>query len=187
MRKLFSQAALVPLMLLASASASAATWVNDPEDSTVIFKYSYSGTPYQGEFKNVEAIFELDPQSPGSCRFEVTIPITDIDVGDEETLSYMHDIELFDVDRFPTASFEATQCRLESLNSFVADGMLTIRDQTHPISFPFNLEIEGQRFRLTSEVTVQRLDYGVGLGYFANTSAVPNDVIVEVDVYAVMQ
>src|SRR5690554_6678108 len=127
MRKLFSQAALVPLMWLTSVTASAATWVNDPDATTVIFKYSYSGTPYQGEFKNVEAIFELDPLSPGNCRFEVTIPITDIDVADEETLSYMHDIELFDVDRFPTASFEATECRLESLNSFTADGMLTIR------------------------------------------------------------
>jgi hypothetical protein len=43
------------------------------------------------------------------------------------------------------------------------------------------------RFRLTSEVTLQRLDYGVGLGYFANTSAIPNDVVIAVDVYAKMQ
>lgn len=187
MRKFLTRAAVAPLLFLTSLTASAATWVIDPDGSTVIFKYSYSGTPYQGEFKNVEAIFEIDPLSPGDCRFEVTIPITDIDVGDEETLSYMHDIELFDVDRFPISTFEATECRLQSINSFVADGMLTIRDQTHPISFPFKLEIEGRRFRLTSEVTVQRLDYGVGLGYFANTSAVPNEVVVEVDVYAVMQ
>src|SRR5690554_1902394 len=187
MRKLFSRAAVAPLLLLTSSSASAMTWVIDQEDSTVVFKYSYSGTPYQGAFRNIDAVFEIDPLSPGDCRFEVTIPIGDMDIDDEETLSYMMDIELFDVDRFPTARFEATECRLESMNSFVADGMLTIRDQTHPISFPFKLEVEDRRFRLTSEVTVQRLDYGVGQGYFANTSAVPNDVVVEVDVYAVMQ
>jgi hypothetical protein len=50
--------------------------------------------------------------------------------------------------------------------------------------FPFTLEIEGDRFHLTSEVVVKRLDFNVGMGYFANTSAIPNDVVVAVDVYA---
>ena len=70
----------------------------------------------------------------------------------------------------------------------VADGNLTIRDQTHPLSFPFNLDIEmvdGQpRFHLTSEVTIQRLEYGVGQGYWANTATIPNDVLIQIDVYA---
>ena len=191
MRNLFYRAALAPLLLAGSLSAHAATWVLDPTDSTVVFKYSYSGTPYQGKFENVEAVFEIDPLNPGSCTFSVTIPINDINVGDEETQSYLLDVELFDVDQFPTATFIADTCRLESLNSFVADGTLTIRDQTLPLSFPFNLDVgtsEGKmRFHLTSEVTIQRLDFGVGQGYFANTSAIPNDVSIAVDVYAVMQ
>jgi polyisoprenoid-binding protein YceI len=191
MRTLFYRAALAPLLLVSSLSAHAAAWVLDPADSTVLFKYAYSGTPYQGKFENVEALFEIDLLSPGSCTFSVTIPIADINVGDEETLSYLLDVELFDVDQFPTATFKADKCRLESLNSFVADGTLTIRDQTQPLSFPFKLDVgtsEGKmRFHLTSEVTVQRLNFGVGLGYFANTSAIPNDVNIAVDVYAVMQ
>jgi polyisoprenoid-binding protein YceI len=44
---------------------------------------------------------------------------------------------------------------------------------------------DGQpRFHMTSEVTIQRLDYGVGQGYWANTSTIPNDVLIKVDVYA---
>lgn len=180
----FVKAALAPLMLAASVSAQAATWEIDPEDSTVIFKYSYSDTPYQGEFNNVQATFEIDPLSPSGCKIDVLIPIIDLDVGDEETESYMFDIELFDVDQFPTATFTADQCELTSVNSFTAKGLLTIRDQTMPIDFPFELSIDGTRFNLTSEVTVQRLDFGVGQGYFANTSAIPNEVAIEVDVYA---
>lgn len=178
-----------PLLLLVAVQVSAATWKLDPAESRVIFKYSFEGTPYQGEFKNVEATFNIDPMKPGSCDFTVTIPITDTYVESPEVLDYLMDIELFDVDQFPTASFTAEKCRLESVNSFVADGTLTIRDQTHPISFPFKLDIDiydGQpRFHLTSEVTIERLKWGVGQGYWANTAAVPNDVIVEVDVYAV--
>jgi polyisoprenoid-binding protein YceI len=190
MRTLLYRAALAPLLLFVSLSAQAATWVLDPDNSSVVFKYSYSGTPYQGEFKNVTATFEIDPLSPSNCKFEVMIPINDIYVEDEETLSYMMDVELFDVDQFPTARFVADKCRLESPNSFVADGMLTIRDQTHPLSFPFKLDVSlagGLRFNLTSEVTIRRLDYGVGLGYWANTSAIANDVTIAVDVQAVKQ
>jgi polyisoprenoid-binding protein YceI len=84
-------------------------------------------------------------------------------------LEYLLDVEMFDAAQFPTASFQATQSRLESVISFVADGSLTIRDQTHPISFPFLFEVEmndGQpRFHLTSEVTFKRLDFNVGTGY----------------------
>lgn len=191
MFKQFSKAALAPCLLLAGLPAVAANWVLEPAESTVFFKYSYEGTPYQGEFKNVEATFDIEPTNPGSCQFSVTIPIADIDVDSPEVLDYLLDIELFDVDQFPTATFKAEKCRLESGSAFVADGTLTIRDQTRPISFPFNLDVElydGQvGFHLTSEVTIQRLDFGVGQGYWANTASIPNDVVVAVDVVAMQQ
>ena len=188
MRKSFYRAALAPLLLLGSVSTTqAANWVIDPEGSEVVFSYTYSGTPYSGKFVNIDATFEIDPTSPADCQIDVTIPIEDMAIDDEETKSYLLDIELFDVGRFPTATFTADSCEMESMNEFVADGQLTIRDQTHPLRFPFTLNIEGDRFNLTSEVTIQRLDYGVGQGYFANTSAIPNEIDVAVDVYAEMQ
>lgn len=192
MRTIFKTAALAPLAaLIIAVPTHAANWGIDQAESRVVFKYSYEGTPYEGEFKNVEATFNIDPMSPGSCDFQVTIPIEDVSVGDAETLDYLLDLEMFDVDQYPTATFSASKCKLESMNSFVADGVLTIRDQTHPISFPFDFEIEmydGQvRFHMTSEVTIQRLEFGVGQGYWANTSTIPNDVVVAIDVYANQQ
>jgi len=188
MSKLFARAAVVPLALIGAMSAQAAVFELDPAESTVVFKYSYEGTPYQGEFKNVQASFDIDIANPGSCNFSVTIPIADIAVDGAEVKDYLMDIEMFDVDQFPTASFQATKCSLQSVNSFTAEGSLTIRNQTHPIAFRFTLDIEmndGQpRLHLTSEVTVKRLDFGVGQGYWANTSTIPNDVVIQVDVYA---
>ena len=187
MRTMFYRAALAPLLLI-TATAQAAVWNLDANESRVVFKYSYEGTPYEGQFMNIDATFDIDPMRPGSCEFSVTIPIADINVDSPEVLDYLLDIELFDVDQFPTATFKAENCELQSMNSFVADGTLTIRDQTHPMSFPFDFEVEmydGQpRFHLTSAVTIQRLDYGVGQGYWANTSSIPNEVEIEIDVVA---
>ena len=191
MRTLFIRAALVPLLLLIGLPAQAATWVLSQGESSVVFKYLYGSDPYQGEFSNVEATFDIDLMSPGSCDFQVTIHIADISIDSPEVLDYLLDIELFDVDQWPTATFKAESCRLESMNSFVSDGTLTIRDQTKPLSFPFEVDIttiDGQvAFHLTSDVTIQRLDYGVGQGYWANTGEIPNDVNIVVNVYAIQQ
>ena len=172
-------------------AASAAEWVLDPGLSQVIFEYSYGTDPYQGRFSNVQANFDIDPMSPTSCKFDVTINIEDIEVDSPEVLDYLLDYELFDVDTWPTATFTAEKCRLTGVNTFEADGTLTIRDETNPMTFPFELNIDtcdGQVcFNLTSEVELLRLEYGVGQGYWANTAEVPNEVIVKVDVYAMLQ
>ncbi len=184
-------AALTLLLLLTGLSAQAQTWVIDQEQSRVIFHYSYAGDPYKGEFRNVDAVFEIDPLDPGSCNFSVTIPIVDIGLDSPEALDYLLDVELFDVDQFPTARFEAEECRLQSMDSFVSSGTLTIRDVTRPMSFPFSLSVErnGDQlgFRLNSNVTIKRLEYGVGQGYWASTAEIPNDIGIEVDVYAIRQ
>lgn len=190
--RIFSNSVMLAVCLVAaSVPARAAMWELDPGQSLVVFQYSYGGEPFQGEFRNVQASFDIDPLRPGSCAFEVTIPIEELYVDSPEVKDYLLDYELFDVDTWPTASFKASNCSIQSANSFTSDGTLTIRDQTHPVSFPFTLDVEtcdGQVcFHLTSEVTIQRLEFGVGQGYWANTAEVPNEVVVEVDVYAIQQ
>lgn len=190
MRNLFL-AALSPLLLLIGLPALAQTWVIDKEQSRVIFHYSYTGDPYQGEFRNVDAVFNIDPMNPGSCEFTVTIPIGDLWLDSPEAIDYLLDVELFDVDQFPTATFVAEECRLTSMDSFTSNGNLTIRSVTRPMSFPFTLSVESNGdqlgFRLQSRVTIRRLEYGVGQGYWASTAEIPNDIDIEVDVFAVRQ
>ena len=191
MRILSKTLSLASFLLVVALPAQAAEWELDPGQSVVYFKYSYGSEPFQGEFRNVQATFDIDPLRPSSCDFQVTIPINDIYVDSPEVLDYLLDYELFDVDTWPTATFKAENCAIESANSFTSEGTLTIRDQTNPMAFPFNLDVEtcdGQVcFHLTSEVTILRLDYGVGQGYWANTAEVPNEVTIEVDVYAIQQ
>lgn len=191
MRTLLNRALLGVAFLIIGLPVQAAMWKLDPALSTVVFKYNYGSDEYQGTFTNIEANFDIDPTQPGGCKFDVTINIEDIEVDSPEVLDYLLDYELFDVDTWPAATFQAESCRLTGVTSFESDGTLTIRDQTKPMTFPFDLNIEtcdGQVcFRLTSEVTILRLAYGVGQGYWANTAEVPNEVDVVVDVYATQQ
>ena len=77
------------------------------------------------------------------------------------------------------------------MDSFTSNGSLTIRNVTRPMSFPFTLSVENNDgrigFRLNSNVTIRRLEFGVGQGYWASTAEIPNDIGIEVDVFAYRQ
>jgi polyisoprenoid-binding protein YceI len=188
MRTLRSFTALLSLTAFVGVSAQAATWTLSPGESRVIFHYAYEDVPGQGEFRNVQATFDIDAANPGACAINVSIPIAEIYVDTSEVKEYLLDVDMFNAAEFPMATFKATQCRLESGSAFVADGQLTIRDKTHPISFPFTLGMEMQdgrpRFNLTSEVTVNRLDFEVGTGWWSDTVALPNEIRIEVNVFS---
>jgi polyisoprenoid-binding protein YceI len=175
MRTLRSFTALLSLAAFVGVSAQAATWTLSPGDSRVIFHYAYEDVPGQGEFRNVDATFDIDAANPGACAINVSIPIAEIYVDTSEVKEYLLDVDMFNAAEFPTATFQATQCRLESGSAFVADGQLTIRDKTHPISFPFTLGMEMQD---------GRLDFEVGTGWWSDTVALPNEIRIEVNVFS---
>ena len=129
MRTLRSFTALLSLAAFVGVSAQAATWTLSPGDSRVIFHYAYEDVPGQGEFRNVDATFDIDAANPGACAINVSIPIAEIYVDTSEVKEYLLDVDMFNAAEFPTATFQASQCRLESGSAFVADGQLTIRDK----------------------------------------------------------
>lgn len=188
MRTLLTFTGLLALGAFISVSAQAATWTLSPVESRVIFHYSYEDVPSQGKFTNVDATFDIDAANPGACAINVSIPIAEILVDTSEVKEYLLDVDMFNAAEFPMATFQANQCRLQSGSAFVADGQLTIRDKTHPISFPFTLGMEMRdgrpRFNLSSEVTVKRLDFDVGTGWWSDTVALPNEIRIEVNVYS---
>ena len=118
MRTLLNRALLGAALLIIGLPAQAAMWKLDPAMSTVTFKYNYGSDLYEGKFTNVEANFDIDPMRPGSCKFDVTINIEDIDVDSPEVLDYLLDYELFVVDTWPMAKFLAVSCRLTGVTSF---------------------------------------------------------------------
>jgi polyisoprenoid-binding protein YceI len=95
--------------------------------------------------------------------------------------STMQDSAFFDGARFPTARFAAHSFRKTGENTYEADAELTIRDKTVPIVFPFRFVAEGEGARLTSALTLKRLDFDVGTGDWADTALIANDVEVKVD------
>ncbi|WP_370228557.1 cytochrome b/b6 domain-containing protein [Cognatishimia sp.] len=68
--------------------------------------------------------------------------------------------DFFDATTFPTASFTADLVAHEQ--GHMAEGTLTIKGASVPVSFPFTLTIEGDTATVSAQTTLNRQDFNVG-------------------------
>jgi polyisoprenoid-binding protein YceI len=70
--------------------------------------------------------------------------------------------DYFDSATYPTARFEGEIVKTET--GYEATGPLTIRDQSVPITLPFELTFAGDTATMRGTTTVNRLDFNIGQG-----------------------
>jgi polyisoprenoid-binding protein YceI len=157
------------LLYMANTSLAQAPPWNLAAGSTLQFAATQQGAEFGGRFDSFAAEIQFEPAELASSHFLVTVAITSVNTDNGERDDALRSSDLFDASRWPEARFEAAEFRAVGDDRFEALGSLTIRDQTHPLVLPFNFTREGTRGTLRGEVTISRLDYGVGQGEWADT------------------
>ena len=66
----------------------------------------------------------------------------------------------FDAANHPTASFAAEIREAEA--GYVADGTLTLKGNTAPVTLPFDLTLDGDTAQVTGTTTLDRRDFNIG-------------------------
>jgi cytochrome b561/polyisoprenoid-binding protein YceI len=87
--------------------------------------------------------------------------------------------DFFNAEGFPTAQFTADIVAGDAPGSYVAEGVLTVKDSTAPVRLPFTLTVNEDVATMSGTATVARLDYGIGTGY-SDGGTVGLDVTVDV-------
>ena len=127
---------------------------------------------------------QLMTHQPGSrdgfSLVEVIIAIGSLSLGSVTSQAMGEDF--FNVEAFPTAVFKADLIRSES--GYVAEGDLTIKEQTVPVSFPFDLSIADGVARVAAQTTLDRRNYNVGTQSQPDESNVGFGVSVAIDLSA---
>jgi polyisoprenoid-binding protein YceI len=172
--------ACVLLAAAFAAPALAADYVQAP-GSTLTFATKYQGEVFSGRFPSFATKLSFDPARLAASRLDVTIALAGTSTGDGERDSTLKDADFFNVARFPEARFVATKFRALGGNRYAADGQLTLRGVSKPVTLAFSWT-PGAAPVLAGRATVKRLDFGVGGGDWADTSIIPNDVAVSTKV-----
>lgn len=167
---------LLPALLALSIPAVAADYVQAP-GSTLAFAGKYQGEVFVGRFPGFSTRLSFDPRNLDGSRLEVTIPMASATTRNADYDGEMRGAAFFDAAKFPQATYVATQFRALGGNRYAADGTLTLRGASKPVTLTFEWT-QGDNPVLIGRAAVQRLAFGVGGGQWADTGLIPDAIAV---------
>lgn len=182
MRPLLS--GLIALMLTASpvaVRAAPASWVIVHDESRLGFIATQDGNDFEGEFARFEAEMRFSRDALDESRFDVTIDVTSINAGSAQRNDMLPDQAWFHFERFPQATYVTREIRQGRQAPFVAVGALTLRGIEREVLLPFDWQTRGDRARMQGRTTLDRTDFGIGQGEWADDDTVAYPVVVVVD------
>jgi polyisoprenoid-binding protein YceI len=190
MRSMGLYRAILGLLLALPASAQAASWTLEG-GSAIRFEAYLQGGPVEGTFERFTADIAFDPEDLAASRVDVDIDTASVNTGHKDRDATLRSPNLLDVERWPTARFASEKFEHLGGDDYQALGTLTIRDVQKEVVLPFSLQITDhpddpglQRAHAVGELTISRLDYGVGQGEWASTAAVGDKVVVAIEIVA---
>jgi polyisoprenoid-binding protein YceI len=155
------------LAVACAVPAQAATYEIDAGHSSVEFKIRHLVSSVRGSFNQFEGTFDYEPDKPQEWKTKAVIQAESIDTNVGKRDEHLRSADFFDVEKYPTLSFESTGISDATAESAKLSGNLTIHGVTKPVVF--DLEIHGvtkdmrgtPRAGFTATTTVNRKDFGL--------------------------
>ncbi|GLQ50260.1 YceI family protein [Dyella flava] len=174
MNRLTHRSFALLLALAAPCVASAADYTVQA-GSTLGFTSSFQGSNFDGQFNKWTAAISYDAAKLATSKFDVTVDLSSAKTGDSDRDGALPGPDFFDVAKFPQAHFVTTGFHQQG-NQVMADGTLTLRGVTKPVSLNVTFKPQGNGATLDVSGSVNRLDFGVGGGQYKDTSVIGADV-----------
>ncbi|MEX0613338.1 MAG: YceI family protein [Pirellulales bacterium] len=171
-RTTFSILASLSALLSTSRPALAADAYNiDPAHTSIVFSVGHAGLSYTyGIFREASGGYILDA-NPANCRFQLTIQTNSLDTNHAKRDDHLRSADFFNVQQFPTITFESTGCTLTNTPDrsivYQVAGNLTVHGVTRPVTVPLRLLAEGKgpygdaRSGFLCQLELKRSDYGM--------------------------
>jgi len=179
-RKLAAPILAVALLLSLSAAAQDNTWQIDPKHTTAQFSVRHLGiSTVRGWFNKVSGSVQYDPANLAKTSIQATIDVASIDTRVEARDNDLRSPHFFDVEKFPTITFQSRKVEAAGAGKLKVAGDLTM----HGVTKEVILDVDGpspaikdqkgdQRMGASATTKINRMDYGV-----AGASGVAGDEI----------
>ena len=168
--------ALAALLLATAGQAAAADYVQAP-GSTLVFASNYQGETFTGKFGGFTTTLSFDPAQLATSKLDVAIQLAGTQTGNGDRDGTLVSSDFFNVAQFAQARYTASKFRALGGNQYAADGTLTLRGASKPVTLTFTWT-PGAQPVLTGKATVKRLDFGVGGGDWADTKTIPDETAI---------
>ena len=180
----FILAAVLALMAVPAIAAPVAAWTVDKAASHIGFQGAMNGQGFTGGFSRWDAKIDFDPGNLPASKVTAVIDTGSAKTGDQTRDEALPTEDWFSIKVFPRATFVSRKIASAGPGRYVAQGDLTIRNATHPVTLPFTLAITGDTAKMSGSLPLDRSIFGVGQGQFKTGDTVALKVQVNIAVTA---
>lgn len=180
MRALIAFLVGTTLLLLATNHAWADDW--QLASGSLRFSGTQQGEAFTGEFSKFDGQLQFDPEHPEATALNVTIDLRSAHSNQEERDATLQSAEWFDTEQQPMARFTAQGGRRLPDGRFELPATLHIHAKQKALAFPFTWTANAEGAKLDSTVVLNRLDFDLGTGDWADPEWVGHEVTVTVSV-----
>ncbi len=144
------------------------TWQLDPYHTQVEFSAKHLGMmTVRGQFEDVSAVADIDPDNPEAASVEVTIQTVSVKTNNPVRDNDLRSGNFLEVEKYPVITFKSTGVQAAGENHFKLTGDLTIKETTRPVTLDvtkygeFNDPMMGHRIAYGASTQINRKDYGL--------------------------
>ncbi|MBI1395271.1 MAG: polyisoprenoid-binding protein [Betaproteobacteria bacterium] len=166
------------LFLLATVAlpSLAAPLAVDPAKSEITFVSKQMGVPVDGRFRIFTAKVDFDAMKPENAKVRLDVSIASIDAGSSEANEEVKGKNWLNAAKFPRASFVSTAVKRVADDRYEVTGNMTIRGTTKPLTTPFTMKTQGDARIFEGAFVMNRNDFGIGQGPWADPETVANEI-----------
>jgi polyisoprenoid-binding protein YceI len=156
----------------ATAAFAADTYVIEPNHTYPSFEADHMGglSTWRGKFTKTSGSITLD-RAAKTGAVDITIDANSLDFGHEKMNGHAKGPDMFDVAKFPTATYKGKSIKFNGDKPVEVDGELTLHGVTKPVKLTINKFKCMQHPMFKKEVcgadaaaTFNRNDFGIGYG-----------------------
>jgi polyisoprenoid-binding protein YceI len=174
------------------ALAKAEKWDIDTAHSNIYFEVKHIYSTVRGLFHDFSGTLILDPEKPDTGSAEFEVKVSSIDTGITKRDNHLRSNDFFAVKKFPVMTFKSSRVEHVEGDQYILTGNLTIKGVTQKIDLPFTYfkamkspVKKGQVVAgFEADFNINRLDYKVGTGKFADMGVVGTDVRIVISIEA---
>ncbi|HEY3503441.1 MAG TPA: YceI family protein [Actinocatenispora sp.] len=176
------------------AVPTAGTWRIDPGHAEVAFiGRHFMITKVRGRFTGVDGAVVI-AEDPNRSAVQVTIDMASVESGDTTRDDHLRSADLFDVEKYPTATFTSTEVRWRGSEGAVT-GDLTIHGVTRSVTLAaaFSGHVRDpwgkDRAVFSATTTVNREDFGLTWNMVLDSGSllVSREIALEIEVETVLE
>jgi polyisoprenoid-binding protein YceI len=164
--------ASLPLALLGTAVAAPVTYNLDPGHTYPSFEADHMGglSVLRGKFNSSSGKVVFDKEAK-TGTVEVNVDTSSLDFGHDKLNEHAKGPDMFNVQKFPTATFKGKLAQFKGDAPGAIEGQLTLNGVTKPVTLKINQFLCKQHPMLKKEVcgadaegTINRSDFGISYG-----------------------